>query len=199
VRQLGHDRLQWLAADDVTVGDAERLAALEAAQGPHHGVGVGEHGDFRAERGDEGLPLLGPPLADPHPLPGLGIGDHDLGEVRARGEDPQQRLERPRIPLEERGGRERAADRGHEPLERHEHAVRVALPGQQFGQPVAQGRDEIEGQAPLGERHERAAGAGRRGEARRAAPHRGGRLVVEEPCGVGGGRHGTGFPAGAMS
>ena len=117
---LNH-RLEPLPLHDVAVGDAERLPAFEPPDGPGD-AGLVEvvAADLGREHRGERLLLLGPSPADADFLPGLGIGDHGLREMRACREDPEQDLEGPRIPLEERRGGERAPHRGDEPLECHE-------------------------------------------------------------------------------
>ena len=50
VRDLRHHRLQTLPADDVAVGDAERLPTFQPADCPHHAVGLCELGCLRGQR-----------------------------------------------------------------------------------------------------------------------------------------------------
>ena len=126
VRNLRHHRLQPLPADDVAVGDAERLATFEAPQRPHHAVRLGEQGCLRRQCCGQALAALGPPLAHADLLPRLRIEDHQFGEIGAGREELEQYLQAPRITLEERAGGEGAADGTDETFHRDEHPIGIA-------------------------------------------------------------------------
>ena len=83
VRNLRHHRLQPLPADDVAVGDAERLATFEPPNRPHHAVGLGEQCCLRRQRCGKALAALGPPLTHANLLPRLWVEDHQIGEIGA--------------------------------------------------------------------------------------------------------------------
>ncbi len=82
VGELSRHDLEPVCGHDVAVGDPQRLAAFESSERREHGVGIGAAADLGGEGRGEGFLLLGPPAAHPHLLPGLGIGDHDLRQVR---------------------------------------------------------------------------------------------------------------------
>ena len=180
VRNLRDHRLQPLLLDDVAVGDAERLPPLEAAQGPHHALGIVAHPDLGGERRGELLPFLGPAPAYADRLPGLGVGDHELGKVRACREDPEQNLERPWIPFEQGGGRQWVASSGHETLKGHEHTVGVGDVRQERGQPAHERHEQVAGHTGRGECHDRAVGDRGIVEASGQAPVGGGGWIIEQ-------------------
>ena len=189
VGDLRDHRLQPLPADDVAVGDAERLTAFEPAERPHDAVGLREQRRLRGQRRSQRLAALGPPLAHSNLLPRLRIEDHQFGEVGAGGKELHQDLQASRIALEERTGGERAADGADEPLDRDEHPVGIARGWKELPEPTAEKCQEIERQPVRSQTAERAVGDRRIREAGPAAPLRRGGGLVEEPLHL---RHRTG-------
>ena len=181
VRNLRDDGLEPLAADDVAIRDPQRLTPLESPQRPQRGLGIARHGHLGAERGGERLLLLGPPLPHANLLPRLRVGDDEFRKVRAGGENLEQRLERGGIPLEERGGGERAADGAREPLHGHEHAVWIAHARQEPPERLGQRCEQVEREAVRRKPDERAMGGLRIGEPGDTAPGGGCRRIVEQP------------------
>ena len=181
VRNLRHHRLQPLPADDVAVGDAERLATFEAPQRPHHAVGLGEQGRLRRQCCGQALAAFGPPLAHADLLPRLRIENHQFGEIGAGREKLEQNLQAPRITLEERAGGEGAADGADEAFDRDEHPIGVARGGKKVPEPAAEKGQEIECESVCGKAAERAVGRQWIREAGTPPPLRGSGGLVEEP------------------
>ena len=189
VRNLRHDGLQPLAADDVAVGDPQRLPPLEPPQGPHHVIWVRHCLHVGAERSRHRLALLRPPLPEPHLLPRFGVGNHDIGQIRTGREQLDERGERLRIAIAEGSGGKWTAHGREESLHRHEHAVGIGHLRQQRGELVGDHAEQVEGHPERGERGKRALRTSRVGEPGRPAPgHRGVRVVEQPHHGVGG-RH----------
>jgi len=194
VRQLCHHRLEPLAAHDVAIGDPEELPPTKPPQRCQHAVGVVAATDLSRQGRRQRRLLFRAAAADPHRLPGLGVGDHDLRQVGTGREDLEQHRQALRVALEERRGGERAADRRHEPLEGDEHAIWIAHRGQQFRKPPADDVDQVEGEPPVGEPDDRPPADRRIAEAGRvAAGLQDGRVVEQRATDQGqGGRIGLG-------
>ena len=90
VGNLPNDGFDRLIANDVTIGDAKRFATLEPAERSQHFAVVAHCPDF----GDDLLDERGrrDRLAFSHPqqVVRLFIGDQEVAQVLARGEDLQQ-------------------------------------------------------------------------------------------------------------
>ena len=111
MRELPDDGLEPLAPHNVAVGDAEHLPPPKPPQGRPHDLGVVAATNLRGECCREQLFALGAAATHANVFPGLGVGDHRLGEKRTGREDRQQHPQAVRVAVEERGGGERAADR----------------------------------------------------------------------------------------
>ncbi len=80
VGNLRRDRLQALLADDVAVGDPQRLAAFETPQRPQHRLLVLQGRDFRHQVLDEHLPGHRRPFGQPQQVEALRVGDQQVAE-----------------------------------------------------------------------------------------------------------------------
>ena len=184
VGDLTDDSLQPLPAYEVAVGDAQRFPPLEPPQCPHHPVRVRRGArrrrpDLGRQRRCQRLFLLGPAFTEPDLLPRLGIGDHQFRKERAGREELHENAERPRIAVEERRSGQWVPHAADEPLDRHEHAIGVADLRQKLLQLAAHPREQVEREASLSEREQRAMGGGSVGEPRRRGPCCCRRRVVE--------------------
>ncbi len=181
VRELRDDGLQPLPPDDISVGDAQRLAPLEPPHGPHHALGLRHERRLGGQRGGQRFPALRPPLPHPDLLPRLGVEDHQFSQMGTRREELEQDLQASRIPLEERAHGERAADGAGQPLDGDQHAIGIADVGQLRRQPSSQALEQVERESLVGEGQQRPVRERRIGEPRGATPRRRGGRIVEQP------------------
>ena len=154
MRELPHNCFQSLPADNIAVGDAEHLPPLEPAQGSHHSLWIGGRCQFPLERRPQHCALLRPSLPHPHFLPRFRIGDDEVSQMRARGKNPDQDLQRLWGPLKQRGCRQGAAHRGQKTLQRHKHLIWIPHGGQERGQTGAEHRQQVEREPLVGHSHQ---------------------------------------------
>ena len=133
VGNLRRDRLQALVADDIAIGDPQRLAAFETPQRTEHRLLVLQGRDFRHQVLDEHLPGHRRPFGQPQQVEALRVGDQQVREVLARGKDLDQRGQRRGVAFEERADAQRIAGLGHEAVQVVERHVGIGATGQEPG------------------------------------------------------------------
>ncbi len=159
VGNLGRDRLQALVADDVAIGDPQRLAALETPQRAEDGLLVLQGRDFRHQVLDQHLPGDRRPFGQPQEVEALRVGNQEVREVLARGEDLDQRRQRRGVAFEERADAQRVAGLGHEAVQVVQCHVGIRAAGQDLAELIADPRQKIERHARRGHAHQGRVGA----------------------------------------
>ena len=144
VRDLRRDRLQALLANDIAIGDPQRLAALEPPQRAEHRLLVLQGRDFRHQVLDEHLPGHRRPFGQPQQVKALRIGDQQVREMLAGRKDLDQRRQRRGVALEERADAERIAGLGHEAVQVVQRHIGIGATGQDLAELIADHGQEIE-------------------------------------------------------
>ena len=179
------DGLEALLADDVAVGDPQRLPPLEAPQGAEHHLIVIEGVNLGHEVLDQHPPRHGGPFGQPQEVETLRIACQQVAEVLAGGEDLHQRGQGGRIALEERAHGQRVAAGGHEMIEVLQRHLRVGEAGQRLGQLLADHRQQVQRQAAGGHGQEMGMGLFGVRHAQTAQPRPRGAGVVEKAAEAG--------------